>query len=182
MNRRFSPLALGVLMFLPLAGASAQSEPVSLASTVNEANYSRTGPFSAYAANLAQRRRTRRTATTNPVALRLGAALGDNSGLLLGLDLGVPSISIGAGWTGRLDFDIWGFGDDDTNVAVILNQIQSTDGQTYFGIGLGIVTGDDGGLGVKLLLGTSVSDRADLEFNIILADDVIPAIVVRIHM
>src|SRR5687768_2870802 len=177
---RIRPLLLGALMLAP-AATLADSESVKLSTALNHASVAKTGSFEAYAASLAQRRR-RAAATMNPLSLRIGAALGDNSGLLIGFDIGVPSISIGAGWTGRVDLDIWGFGDDDTNVALILNQITSSDGKTYFGFGLGIVTGDEGGLGVKLLIGTTISDRADLEFNLILADDVVPAVVARIHL
>ena len=180
MNWRIRPVLLGALMLAP-AAALADSESVNLTAALNHPSVARTESFEAYAGSLAQRRR-RAAATINPVSLRIGAALGDNSGLLVGLDIGVPSISIGAGWTGRVDLDIWGFGDDDTNLALILNQITSSDGKTYFGFGLGVVTGDEGGLGVKLLLGTSISERADLEFNIILADDVVPAVVARIHL
>ena len=177
---RIRPLLLGALMLAPTA-ALADSDSVNLSAALNHPSVARTESFEAYAGALAQRRR-RAATTVNPLALRLGAALGDNSGLLIGVDIGVPSISIGAGWTGRVDLDIWGFGDEDTNVALILNQITSSDGQVYFGFGLGLVAGNDGGLGVKLLIGTSISDNASIEFDIILADDVVPAVVIRIHI
>ncbi len=181
MNWRIRPLLLGALMLAPTA-ALADSDSVNLSAALNHPSVARTESFEAYAESLAQRRRRRAAASVNPLALRIGAALGDNSGLLIGFDIGVPSISIGAGWTGRVDLDIWGFGNEDTNVALILNQITSSDGQTYFGFGLGLVAGKDSGLGVKLLIGTSISDRASIEFDIILADDVVPAVVFRIHL
>jgi hypothetical protein len=182
MNRRLVPL-LGLPALLFPVGLKAQTEPVRLAGALSHTTISSTESLSAYAEALIQRRRGRRAASTvNPIAFRLGAAFGDSSGLLLGLDLGVPSISIGAEWTGRVDFDVWALGGDHTNVGIILDQIMSSDGKTYLGFGLGIVAGDEGGLGIKLLIGTSISDRADLEFNAIFSDGVTPAIVARIHM
>jgi hypothetical protein len=178
MLRRTRHLILGILVLSP-AGAFGQEQTVKLATALNSAAVISTGSFEAYAASLSQRRRA---AVINPVSLRIGAALGDNSGLLLGADIGVPSISIGAGWSGRIDLDIFGFGDDDTDVALTLNQISSSDGQVYFGFGFGIVTAGDGGFGIKLLIGTALTERVDGEFDIIIGDDVVPAIVFRIHM
>lgn len=110
-------------------------------------------------------------------AFRVGLMFDDNGGLLLGLDIGLPGMSMGAGWTGRLDFDLWMIDrdrgrDDDTGFAVMLNQITSSDGRTYFGGGLGLAkTDDDTDLAAKLLFGTLLSPRFALEFNLYFAGD-----------
>ena len=179
MNRRPGSIFLCVLALFAPATTLAQKESYTLTAS-NTTIAAPAESLSSYAESLAQRRR--RAASVNPMAFRIGAAFGDDSGLLLGVDLGVPSISIGAGWTGRVDFDIFALGGDDTNVAIILNQISSPDGQVYYGFGLGLVAGDDGGLGIKLLIGTTLTERTDIEFNAILHDDVTGAIVFRFNM
>lgn len=101
----------------------------------------------------------------------------DEGGLLLGLDIGLPGMSMGVGWTGRLDFDLWLIDrdrgrDDDTGFAVMLNQITSSDGRTYFGGGIGLAkSGDDTDLGAKILFGTPLSPQFTLEFNLFFAGD-----------
>lgn len=110
-------------------------------------------------------------------AFRAGLMFDDDGGLLLGLDIGLPGMSMGVGWTGRLDFDLWLIDrdrgrDDDTGFAVMLNQITSSDGRTYFGGGIGLAnTGDDTDLAAKLLFGTPLSPQFTLEFNLYFAGD-----------
>jgi hypothetical protein len=168
-------------MVIPVS-AVADSNTISLGSAVNGAGVSTAGPIATHAEALIQRRRRRASTSVNPIAIRLGAAAGDNGGLLIGFDVGLPSFSIGQGWSGRLDFDFWGFGKDNTNAAIIVDQIMSSDGQVYLGFGIGVVTGSDGSLGIKFLIGTTLTDTLDLEFDVILHDDVSPAIVFRIKV
>ena len=182
MNWRIGSIMLGAAaLFTPIPSlANSENYTLTASSAVSTAVAAPTESLASYAESLAQRRR--RASTINPMAFRLGVAFGDDSGLLVGVDIGVPSISIGAGWTGRLDFDVFSLGGDDTNIGIILNQISSPDGQVYYGFGLGVVAGDDGGLGIKLLIGKTLTEKTDIEFNAILHDDVTAAIVFRLHM
>ena len=167
-------------LFAPMPSlGNSENYTLTTSSGVTTAVAAPTESLASYAESLQRRRRA---STNNPMAFRVGVAFGDDSGLLLGVDIRVPSISIGAGWTGRLDFDVFSLGGDDTNIGIILNQISSPDGQVYYGFGLGVVAGDDGGLGIKLLIGTTLTEKTDIEFNAILHDDVTAAIVFRLRM
>ncbi|MEP6755639.1 MAG: hypothetical protein ABJA67_09075 [Chthonomonadales bacterium] len=126
-----------------------------------------------------------------PFTVHAGAMVTPRGALLAGGDIDLPSVTLGKGFTGRLDVDAIfkaNFGGVNTLTLVTIDQISSTtDGisghNVYYGGGLGAVFGGGTKFDGKLILGTELTKRFSAEVNVHFSSSkTLVCLLTRIHI
>lgn len=125
------------------------------------------------------------------LTLRGGAMVSPRGAGLAGLDVDIPSASLGNGFHGRVDADAIikaNFGGIDTIFPVTFDQIYYSPAganghNVYWGGGLGAVLNGPVRFDGKLILGTELAKRVGAELNVhFTSHDVLLTLLARIHL
>jgi hypothetical protein len=125
------------------------------------------------------------------MSIRGGLMVTPRGGGMAGVDFSIPSISLGAGWHGRVDADVIfkaNFGGVDTIIPVTFDQLYFNPAATgghafYWGGGLGAILGGPGVFDAKLILGVDLTSRFGAEMNVHFTEgDTILTLLARFHL
>lgn len=127
------------------------------------------------------------------LGLRGGVMVTPRGAAVVGLDFGIPQLSLHQNWEGRLDADVIikaNLAGANTIVPVTLDQIYTSPSggiggrSSYFGIGAGALLGGKAKLDGKLIFGMDVTNKLGIEVNYHMAEDNRPLLVflARTHM
>ena len=126
-----------------------------------------------------------------PFTVHAGAMVTPRGAALVGGDIDLPSVTLGKGFTGRLDVDAIfkaNFGGVNTLTFITIDQISSThDGisghNVYYGGGIGAVFGGGTKFDGKLILGTELSKKLSTEVNVHFSSGkTLVALLARVHI
>lgn len=124
-------------------------------------------------------------------AFRGGAMVSPRGAGLAGIDASLPALTLGNGWSGRLDADVIfkaNFAGINTIVPVTINQVYYSNptatGQVgYLGGGVGFIFGGKTRFTGKLLVGYDFSRRLGAEANVFLnSEDTIVSVLGRLKL
>jgi hypothetical protein len=125
------------------------------------------------------------------LSLRGGAMLSPRGAGLVGIDASLPSLSLGAGWRGRLDADVIikaNLAGVNTIVPVTIDQLYTVSapgriGVAYYGAGVGVVSGGGTRFNAKLVLGAEIAKKLGAEVNVHFAErDTLVTVLARLHL
>jgi hypothetical protein len=127
------------------------------------------------------------------LGLRAGVMVTPRGAAVVGLDFGLPQLSLHQNWEGRIDGDVIikaNLAGANTIVPVTFDQIftSPTGGfggrSSYFGVGVGALLGGKAKLDGKVLLGFDITSKLGVEVNYHIAEDNRPLLVflARTHM
>jgi ethanolamine utilization microcompartment shell protein EutS len=127
---------------------------------------------------------------TNNLAIRGGLMVSPRGAGLAGVDFTLPTLSLGAGWIGRVDADVIfkaNFGGVNTAIFATVDQIYYTPGggttPIYWGGGVGAIFGGGTSLAGKLILGADFASKISGEVNLGFAEsDTIITVVGRLRL
>ena len=108
------------------------------------------------------------------LGLRAGAMVSPRGALLVGADIGMPTLSLLQGFQGRVDVDVItkaNFGGINTIVPLTISQIMYAPNPTgantvYYGAGLGAIISSDTVFDGKLILGMDLTRNLGAEANL----------------
>jgi hypothetical protein len=125
---------------------------------------------------LSMRRQGAAARSGAPVNLRLGVSVSPRIKFVGGVDVTLPHVSIGPGFSTRVDFDAVvsaNFGGVTTLFPLTFDEIYHlglpAGSGVYGGIGIGPMLGEDTRFGGKIILGGHLTSRLTLEGNVIFA-------------
>lgn len=107
------------------------------------------------------------------IALRLGLSVSPRTRFAGGIDVSLPRLSIGSGWTTRIDAEAIvsaNFGGISTLIPLTVNQVYSkglvSSTRVYGGFGIGPYFGEITRLGGKIFVGAGLSQKIGVELGV----------------
>ena len=125
------------------------------------------------------------------LSIRGGAMVTPRGAGLAGVDFSLPSVTVGNGWTGRVDADVIfkaNFGGINTIIPATFDLIQTQPSgpggkAIYYGGGIGAVLGGNTVFDGKLVLGINLAQKVDFELNVHFTErDTLLTLMGRFHL